>query len=58
MHLKISFTGHYAWPNFAGFNCSDFHIRWIQLVVEFFQVFIFVISLLSCVETVFNHSRG
>ena len=44
MHLKISFTGHYAWPNFAGFNCSDFHIRWIQLVVEFFK-FLFFLSL-------------
>ena len=39
LHLKIRFTGHYAGPNFAGFKCPDFHIRWIQLVVELFEVF-------------------
>ena len=39
LHVKIRFTGHYAWPNFAGFKCPDFHIRWIQLVVELFKFF-------------------
>ena len=27
-------------PSFAGFNCPDFHIRWIQLVVDFLLHFL------------------
>ena len=37
---------------FAGFNCPDFHIRWIQLVVDFFVAFF-----VSFVVTLFVH-RG
>ena len=38
--------------SFAGFNCPDFHIRWIQLVVDFLLHF-----LIACAVTLFVHRK-
>ena len=36
---------------FAGFNCLDFYIRWIQHVLVFLQIFLLLCGFVCCCET-------
>ena len=45
LHLKIIFTGQCTWPTFRWIRCPEFLIRWIQLVVDFFVAFLWLLLL-------------